>query len=250
MKKITTILFTKNATLERNVLEVLKCFNLIKVLCIVNDQYLFLEKMRLLQPEFLIIEISDYNVDIDWLDLIQKPSLAFAITEKEHFECLLEKGFIDIIGKDFTKDLLVKKIYKIIRLVTKLSQMTFSYSAEENVNEYLSKTKDYTHSLDFLFVKYKKLSEKIHYSDILFMRNNKNMIEIITTSEKIFYHQSSLKKFYKKLPLGIFTKINNAVIVNYHKIDTMKNAEVTIQKYVFKVTRVYAQRLKELLRIL
>jgi len=251
MKNITTFLYIHDVVLERKVLECLNRFKPIKVLCNANEKYAFLENIRLHQPEFLMIDLSGshYETSLELLEMIQKPTLLIAISDKERVETLLEKGFYDVINKNFTNDLLIKKIYKMIRLVTALMQLPQPIPAEEPASEYTSKKKSNEFSHNFLFVKYKKLSEKVKLEEILFMRNNKNIIEIMTTSGKLFYHHSTLKKFYEKLPVDRFVKINNAVIVNYHKIDKIKNLEITIQGEVFNVTRVYAQALKKLLRL-
>ena len=136
-----------------------------------------------------------------------------------------------------------------IRLVTALSHYPQIISVEEQAKEYSPKPKNNEFSQNYVFVKHKKQSEKVKLEDILFMKNNKNTIEILTTTGKIFYHQSTLKNFYEKLPLDNFIKINNTVVVNYHKIDKVKNSEVTIQGHTFTVTRVYAQALRKALRI-
>ena len=100
-----------------------------------------------------------------------------------------------------------------------------------------------------MFIKNGKISYKIVFDEVLYIKNVGNSLQIKMVDGKSFYYRSTLKKFFNILPANKFARVNKSVVVNFTKINSFQNQQVFIQDEYFCVSRIYIVRLRELLRL-
>lgn len=77
---------------------------------------------------------------------------------------------------------------------------------------------------------------KILLDSILFIKSDKNYIDIITTS-KTFTIRTTLDNFHKELDTSIFYKVHRSYIVNKDKITIKSSSFVKIEQYEIPISR-------------
>ena len=98
------------------------------------------------------------------------------------------------------------------------------------------------------FVRYKRSKIKVVFDDILFIKNTGNCLRIEKANRKIIYHNSTMKQFQDILPPENFIRINKSIIVNYNRIERYEKGVIYIKNQAFKVSRIYAARVKDMLK--
>jgi DNA-binding LytR/AlgR family response regulator len=227
--------------LKKKVIDCLSKFKSIQFFGFVNQRVEFLERMNHFRPEILILDLSHYkNDEIEILDMIHKPPLILGIvSSKENPHFWLDKGLFDLIPAQFTNEQLIRKIYKIIRVISDISNLYQTESmAAENPIVYKTKPSQNKEN-DSLFVRYQKITTKIKFNIITAVIKEKKLIAIETSTNQLFFHESTIKEIATKLHAGYFVRINNAAIINLNFVDQIKKNLVYMGARVFKVSRSY-----------
>jgi len=249
MKSVTCFAFIQNATLEKKVIDCLSKFKSIHFLGFVNQRIDFLERMNLFHPEILIIDLAHYkNEETSILEMIHKPPFILGIlSSKENPHGWLDKGLFDIIPLHFTHELLIRKIYKIIRIISDIGNLSQTEAfAAENPIVYKPLKSVSTKENDSFFIRYQKVSTKIKYNIITVVSKEKKLVAIETSTNQHYFHESNIKETATKLP-EYLVRINNATIINVHYVDKIKKNLVYIGTKVFKVSRSYYFQFKNAL---
>jgi len=251
MKKLSCAIFTKNLSLENNLVEMIALFKFIEILDIFRDRITVIEKLNELNPDLLYIDIDDDSASsIELLGLINKPPFIIGITDTyDDIHFLLDGGFYDFLfSKDFQMDYFCRKMSKVIKLVNALSPKETPQTVQEPLSYYNS-PKHTEKQKEHLFVKYQKVSVKVRFDDILFVRNVGNALKIITNNGNAVYHNCTLKKFLAVLPENYFVRINNSTIINTSKIEKYQKNSLSIKEEYFPVSRIYAEEIKRKLNL-
>ena len=242
MKPVTCFAFIQNAALEKKVIDCLSRFKSIQFYGFVNHRVDFLERMNYFRPEILILDLSQRkNEEIDILEMIRKPPIILGIIHsKEQSQFWLDKGLFDVLSVQFTNDQLIRKIYKILRIISELNN---TYQAEaiaaENPIGFKSSKLTPNKDIDCFFVRYQKVTTKIKSNIIMVMTKDKKVIAIETATNQIYFHEATIKETAMKLPAVSLVRINNATIINLNYVDKVERNTVNIGDRVFIVSRSY-----------
>jgi DNA-binding LytR/AlgR family response regulator len=250
MKPVTCFAFIQNAALEKRVIDCLSKFKSIHFFGFVNQRVDFLERMNLFRPEILIIDLTHHKSDeMDILDMIHKPPIILGIiSSKENSHQWLDKGFFDVIPLQFNTDMLVRKIFKIIRVISDISQVYQNEPiAAENSIPYKLPKPSQNKENDSLFARFQKVTTKIKFSIIAVITKEKKYIAIETTTNQLFFHESTIKETATKLPTEYLVRINNATIINLNFVDKVQKNLVFIDSRQFEVSRSYYFQFKSAL---
>jgi len=242
MKPVTCFAFIQNANLEKKVIDCLSKFKSIQFFGFVNQRVDFLERMNHFRPEILILDLSYHkNDEVEILDMIHKPPFILGIvSSKENPHYWLDKGLFDIIHVQFTGELLIRKIYKIIRVISDISN---AYQIEPMAAEtpilYKSLKTLPGKENDAFFIRYQKITTKVRFNIITVITKEKKLIAIETSTNQLYFHESTIKETAMKLPSEYFVRINNATIINLNFVDKIQKNHVYIDSRIFTISRSY-----------
>jgi len=247
MKSVTCFAFIQNATLEKKVIDSLSKFKSIQFFGFVNQRVDFLERMNHFRPEILILDLSYHkNDEVEILDMIHKPPFILGIvSSKENPHYWLDKGLFDVIPVQFTGDLLIRKIYKIIRVISDISNVyQIETLAAEGPIAYKPAKTSLNKENDSLFIRYKKITTKLKYNIITVLTKEKNIVAIETSTNQLYFHESTVKEVAMKLPTEHFVRINNATIINLNFVDKIQKNQVYMGSRVLVISRSYLFQFK------
>jgi len=242
MKSVTCFAFIQNATLEKKVIDCLSKFKSIHFFGFVNQRVDFLERMNLHRPEILILDLSHCKAgEIEILEMIHKPPFILGIiSSKESPHFWLDKGLFDVVSIQFSNDLLIRKIYKVIRVISDIGNL---YQTEpmvaENPIAYKSTKPVLSKENDSFFIRFQKITTKIKLSNITVIRKEKKILAIETSTNQLYFHESTIKEAAAKLSSEYLVRINNATIINLNFVDKIQKNLVYIDSRVFMVSRSY-----------
>jgi DNA-binding LytR/AlgR family response regulator len=247
MKSVTCFAFSQNANLEKKVIDCLSKFKSIHFFGFVNQRVDFLERMNQFRPEILILDLSHHKHDeFEMLDIIHKPPFILGIvSSKENLHFWLDKGLFDVIPAQFTSELLIRKIYKVIRVISDISNVyQLEPIAAESPIVYKAKS-SLNKEIDYFFIRYQKITTKIKFNIITVVTKEKKIIAIETSTNQLFFHESTIKETAVKLQAEYFVRINNATIVNLNYIDKIQKNLVYLGSRVFTVSRSFYFQFKK-----
>jgi hypothetical protein len=253
MKSVTCFAFIQNANLEKKVFECLSKFKSIQFFGFVNQRVDFLERMNHFRPEILILDLSyQKNDEIEILDIIHKPPFILGIvSSKENPHYWLDRGLFDVIPIQFTGELLIRKIYKIIRVISDISNVYQTETiATESPMAYKTAKSPLNKENDSFFIRYQKITTKIKFNIITVVTKEKNIIAIETSTNQLYFHESTIKETALKLPVEYFIRINNATIINLNFVDKIHKNQVYVDSKVFTVSRSYYFQFKNAVDLL
>ncbi|MCL2167974.1 MAG: LytTR family transcriptional regulator [Lentimicrobiaceae bacterium] len=242
MKPVTCFAFIQNATLEKKVIDCLSKFKSIQFFGFVNQRVDFLERMNLIRPEILILDLShSKNEEFEILELIHKPPIILGIiSSKDNPHLWLDKGLFDVIPIQFTSEMLIRKVYKIIRIISDINNVyQFEPLAAENPINYKPSKSATSKENDSFFIRYQKVTTKIKTNIITVITKESKLIAIETVTNQLYFHESTIKETATKLPAEYLVRINNATIINLNFVDKIQKNLVYIGERVFTVSRSY-----------
>jgi len=242
MKPVTCFAFIQNANLEKKVIDCLSKFKSVQFFGFVNQRVDFLERMNHFRPEILILDLSYHKIEeVEILDMIHKPPFILGIVSaKENPHYWLDKGLFDVLPIQFSSEMLIRKIYKVIRVISDISSTyQTEHFAAENPISYTPTKFSSTKENDSFFARYKKITTKIKYNIISVITKEKNIIAIETSTNQLYFHESTIKETVMKLPVEYFIRINNATIINLNFINKIQKNQIYIDSRVFIVSRSY-----------
>ena len=245
MNILTCAIFVYNKEVESQLSEQLKKTSSVELLHVLKNNMDLVEKMH--QKPTDILFISDIYCGM--LQNINQPP--FVVVIKEHglppdqnkrnlyFDMLnvpiQEQNLCDVFGKVFK----IANAYRTSSsVIPSVAEDSLKYQSNEpNVNS------------EQMFIKNGKVSYKIVFDEVLFIKNVGNSLQIVMENGKPLFYRSTLRKFFLLLPANRFARVNKSVVVNYTKISRFQNQEIWIHNERFSVSRIYIVRLRELLRL-
>ena len=245
MNALTCSIFVDDKLAEAQLVENIKKTSSIDVLYVLKNYLELVEKTH--QRPMDILFISSQYCEI--LQNINQPPFIIVIeshsfpTEARkrslYFDVLttpiLEQNLCDVLGKVF-------KIANTYRTAIETDPIVSEKETKYELKEPLGNTEQ-------MFIKNGKISYKIVFDEVVYVKNVGNSLQIKMIDGKSFYYRSTLKKFFNMLPADKFARINKSVVVNFNKINSFQNQQVFIQEEQFSVSRIYIVRLRELLRL-
>ena len=241
MKSVTCFAFIQNATLEKKVIDCLSKFKSIQFIGFVNQRVDFLERMNHFRPEILILDLVHFkNGEIEILEMIHKPPFILGvISSKDNPHFWLDKGLFDVISVQFSNDLLIRKIFKIIRVISDISNV---YQVEPIAAEtpiVYKPSRTVAKENDSFFTRFQKVTTKVKFGTIMVITKEGKLIAIETATNQLFFHESTIKETAQKLPPEYLVRINNSTIINLNFVDKIDKNLVYMGSRVFRVSRSY-----------
>ena len=245
MNTLTCSIFVDDKLAESQLVETIKKTSSIDVLHVLKNYLELVEKIHQRPTDILFIS-SQY---CEILQNINQPPFVIVIDNQSiptgkrkrnlYFDVLTtpiqEQNLCDVLGKVF-------KIANTYRISSETSHIASEKEVKYEVGEPVWNAEQ-------IFIKNGKISYKIVFDEVLYIKNVGNSLQIKMVNGKSFYYRSTLKKFFNMLPASKFARINKSVVVNYTKISSFQNQQVFIQDEYFCVSRIYIVRLRELLRL-
>ena len=250
MKKLTCVIYTNNPSLESNLIKLIELFETIEIIDVFRDKITVIEKLNGLTPDLLYIDINDDSVsNVELLSHINKPPFIIGITDiQDDIPFMLDNGFYDFLfSKELTKDYFCRKMSKLIKLLYALNSKEIPQICQEDPSSYDPQKNTDGHK-EHIFVKYQKISTKVRFDDVLYVKNVGNALKIAMANGKTVYHKCTLKKFLTVLPEHL-VRINNSIIINVNKIEQYHKNSLSIKEEYFPISRVYAEAVKRQLNL-
>jgi DNA-binding LytR/AlgR family response regulator len=211
--------------------------------------------MNYFRPEILILDLSQRKTEeIGILEMIHKPPFILGIIpSKENPHFWLDKGLFDVLPAQFSNESLIRKIYKIIRIISDISNIyQLEPMAAENPIAYNSKPSKLPQIKDSesFFIRYQKVTTKVKTSIITVISKEKKFIAIETSTNQLYFHEATIKETASKLTAPYLVRINNSTIINLNYIDKNLKSLVYMGERVFTVSRSYYYQFKKALEML
>jgi len=245
MNTLTCAVFIDNKDTENHLIDLLKKTSSVELLHVLKNKMELVEKINQKPTDLLFIS-GNY---CEMLQNINQPPFVVVIEEHGlppernkrnlYFDTLTvpiqEQNLCDVFGKIF-------KISSAYRIPSSsgpsVAEEAIKYQTNEpSVND------------EQMFIKNGKVSYKIVFDEVLFIKNVGNSLQITMENGKNLFYRSTLRKFFLLLPANRFARVNKSVVVNYTKISRFQNQEIWIHNEHFTVSRIYIVRLRELLRL-
>lgn len=248
MKVLTCVIFVMDKAIEEKIIQRIRAFDSIEINEIIKTNVGLVEKLNQKRPDLLFINLNNEEIFFPSLvKLIQKPPFIIGITDdKSMIRERLDQGIFDFVGSKVEMEELCRKISKIWHIYNCLFPQNDPHANEALPAYYPNR--NHTKLRNHTFVRYKKMNIKVVFDDILFIKNTGNCLRIENYNNSIYYHNSTLKQFLAILPQENFIRINKSVVVNYNRIERYEKDTIFMKNHSFKVSRIYAARLKDMLK--
>lgn len=247
---LTCVILGNDPDLEKVLIDCIGKFPSIEIIDILCDPISGLERLHQIRPDLLIMDVDDPGVaNIEMAEMGNHVGVSFAITRhSEKVAPLLNKGFYDILTvEEFNFDLFFRKLNKLFKFIYFFKHKVENKSLIEQKT--IDKHKEDTLCGESMFVRYNKKSVKVYFTDILYVKNQYNILELFMADGEVIQHNSTLKKFMNSLPPDQFVRINNATIVNHHKIEEVSKKNLRIGDIIFTVSKSYIEGLRSALNL-
>ena len=245
MNILTCAIFVRNKEVETLLIDQLKKTSSVELQYVLKNNMELIEKIH--QKSTDILFISDNSCEI--LQNISQPPFVIIIEEQGlPPEQNKRNLYFDILSLPLQEQNLCdvfSKVFKIANTYRYQPHKTPSV-AEETINY---QTQETSGNNEQMFIKNGKVSYKIVFDEVLFIKNVGNCLQINMENGKPLFYRSTLRKFFNLLPANRFARVNKSVVVNHTKISRFQNQEVWIHNERFSVSRIYIVRLRELLRL-
>ncbi|MDL2296965.1 LytTR family transcriptional regulator DNA-binding domain-containing protein [Bacteroidales bacterium OttesenSCG-928-E04] len=244
------VVLVNDPSLEQSLIDCLSKFTSIEIVDILYNEVSTLERIYHLRPDILFVDVDDSAIsNMDFAEIGAHAGLLFAITRHpENSYELLCNGFHDVSSpSDLAFDIFFRKMNKLLK---------FTYFCKSNANSKTIITGKGHHlrykngeNEESMFARYNKTSIRIFFNEIVYIKNSNNTLEITMINGKTINHNGTMKKFLEILPHKLFTRINNATIINHGLIDKISQKKLTIAGEEFEVSKNYYNNLKAALNL-
>lgn len=245
MNILTCAIFIDNKGVESQLIDILKQTSSIEMLYVLKNKMELVEKIH--QKPTDILFISDSYCEM--LQNINQPPFVIVTEEKGLFSDRSKRNmFFDMLNIPLREQNICDVFGKVFKIANayRIQPAMLPLVSEENIKYQLPEV-DRNH--EQMFIKNGKVSYKIIFDNVLYIKNVGNSLQINMEDGKILFYRSTLRKFFNLLPENRFARVNKSVVVNYTKISRFQNQRVWIQNDQFSVSRIYIVRLRELLRL-
>lgn len=246
MNSLSCSLYIDNKDVEADLLSQIRQTSSIEIKHVFNSNIEIVEHLQQKVVDILFISKSFEHV---LTSIIQPPFIIAIEDEKQNSNGSKNHLFFDILTHPFDEQSLCNTLAKLLKIANayrpKSTEMLVA--AERKTPSYF--TTNTPQETDYMFIKNGRTSLKLVFNEILFVKNVGNQVQIYLENSKPVFHRSTLKRFYERLPMDSFARINKSVVVNFTKITSFQNYYVWVQQDKFPVSRIYIVRLRELLRL-
>lgn len=249
---ITAVILINDPLIEKTLIDSIGKFNSIEIVDILFDKVTATERLNQLHTDLLFVDVDDPAIgSIELAEIGNQPGASFAITansNSDHLLSLLDKGYFDLfIMQNFTFEIFCKKVNKMMKSLYYLQNKGVRLPIKERFSSY--PLLEEPNSKDGMFVRHSKTNIRVKFNEILYAKNEDNLLKIYLITGKVVYHNSTLRKFIKELPSNQFVRVNNSTIINFTKVDEFSRNSVSIFNHKFPVTKSYIDQLRKVLKL-
>lgn len=101
----------------------------------------------------------------------------------------------------------------------------------------------------YVFIKHKNVFNKIFFKDILFIKSDKNYIDIHTIDEKKLVHRSTANQFLTDAPSHFFQQVHKRYWVNLEHVNKLCIHDIHLGDHLVPIGRIYKADLMEKLGV-
>lgn len=174
------------------------------------------EKTAILNPDIVLLDINLQGNDsgIEWAKVNVKNSKIIFITGQTEKETML-KAF---------------EVNPVTYLTKPVKESDLIAAIE------LAKIKNKN---NFVIVKNGFDEVKVNFEDILFLKSDKNYVDIQLTN-KIITIRNTLDNFYKELDADLFFRVHRSYIVNKSKVTQKKSSSIMLNSFEVPISRSFS----------
>lgn len=174
------------------------------------------QKINIFQPDIILLDINLHGKDtgIYWAkENIKKEKIIFITgqTEKETMLKAFEVNPVTYLTKPIKESDLIAAIE-------------------------LSKIKN---KINYVIVKNGFDEVKINFEDILFLKSDKNYVDIQLTNKTVTV-RNTLDNFYKELDSDLFCRIHRSYVVNKSKVTQKKSSFIKVNDFELPISRSFS----------
>lgn len=171
------------------------------------------EKLNVHTPDVILLDINLHGKDtgIHWAKEFVKNSQIIFITGQTEKETML-KAF---------------EVNPVTYLTKPVKESDLIAAIE------LAKMKN---KVNYVVVKNGFDEVKVHFEDILFLKSDKNYVDIQLTNKTITI-RNTLDNFYKELDNDLFCRVHRSYVVNKAKVTQKKSSSVKINDFELPISR-------------
>ncbi|MCW1146603.1 LytR/AlgR family response regulator transcription factor [Flavobacterium lacisediminis] len=171
------------------------------------------EKMNLTKPDIVLLDINLHGKDtgILWAkEFVENSQIIFITgqTEKETMLKAFEVNPVTYLTKPVKESDLIAAIE-------------------------LAKIKN---KVNYVIVKNGFDEVKVNFEDILFLKSDKNYVDIQLTNKTITI-RNTLDNFYKELDADLFCRVHRSYVVNKSKVTQKKSSSIKINEFEMPISR-------------
>jgi DNA-binding LytR/AlgR family response regulator len=248
MDKINTILLSNDLKVEGRMMKVFQQFQSIHLLTCCRDTVSALESIHFQSPDLVFVDMDSGVFEFSMLkQLIHLPPFMIGLIRDEtQVARYLEQGFFDFIylGK-LNETYFCSKMSRVMNFLNfyrDRNALQWILGEKEQTSYKASKS---TEKKNFIFVKHKKISQKVLFEQLIYILNTGNLLKLIIKEHEPIFYYSTLRRFLQQLPPEQFVRINNSVIVNLNMITSFKKNVITVDNKEFVVSRLYSDNIKK-----
>jgi DNA-binding LytR/AlgR family response regulator len=171
------------------------------------------EKMNLTKPDIVLLDINLHGKDtgISWAKEFAKNKQIIFITGQTEKETMLKAFEVNPVTY-LTKPVKESDLIAAIELA--------------NVKN----------KINYIIVKNGFDEVKVNYEDILFLKSDKNYVDIQLVNKTITI-RNTLDNFYKELDNDLFCRIHRCYVVNKSKVNQKKSSSIKINEFELPISR-------------
>jgi len=171
------------------------------------------QKMNLFNPDIILLDINlnEKKSGILWAQEFVKNKQIIFITGQTEKETMLKAFEVNPVT-----------------YLTKPVKETDLIAAIE-----LAKIKN---KINYVIVKNGFDEVKVNFEDILFLKSDKNYVDIQLTN-KIITIRNTLDNFYKELDADLFCRVHRSYIVNKSKVTQKKSSSIKVNDFELPISR-------------
>jgi two-component system, LytTR family, response regulator LytT len=174
------------------------------------------EKMNLTKPDIVLLDINLHGKDtgILWAkEFVENSQIIFITgqTEKETMLKAFEVNPVTYLTKPVKESDLIAAIE-------------------------LAKIKN---KVNYVIVKNGFDEVKVNFEDILFLKSDKNYVDIQLTNKTITI-RNTLDNFYKELDADLFSRVHRSYVVNKSKVTQKKSSSIQVNEFELPISRSFS----------
>lgn len=245
MNILTCAIFVYNKEVECLLIDQLKKTSSVELQYVLKNNMELIEKTHQKPTDILFIS----NLYCKMLQNINQPPFVIVIEESgPPSEQNNRNLYFDMLSVPIQEQNLFDVFSKVFKIANayRYPALNNPTVAEEHIKYQTNETNE---DNEQMFIKNGKISYKIIFDEVLFIKNVGNSLQIVMENGKNLFYRSTLRKFFLLLPANRFARVNKSVVVNYTKISHFQNQQIWIHNNQFNVSRIYIVRLRELLRL-